>query len=128
MIKFSKAPIYQAEFSQFMIYHNIVWFDISMHYALRMAVIQGLHNSKLQHSYNRKRFLISRLSKSGSWIRSGGDSKIVKHKVVTKIGRSYLLEFRHSLQSAPSRLNCSIWLAFIAASNTYIVLGLKGWI
>jgi len=28
----------------------------------------------------------------------------------------------------PSRLNCGLWFAFIATSNTFIVLALRGWI
>jgi len=39
-----------------------------------------------------------------------------------------MLEIPSSLRSAPSRLNCGLWFAFIAASNTFIVLALRGWI
>lgn len=39
-----------------------------------------------------------------------------------------LLEILSLLWYAPSRLNCGIWFAFIAASNTFIVLALRGWV
>lgn len=42
MIELGQTPVYQAKFSKFMIYHYIMGLDISMHNALRMAVIQSL--------------------------------------------------------------------------------------
>jgi len=39
MIELGQAPVYQAKFSKFMVYHYIVGLDISMHNALRMAII-----------------------------------------------------------------------------------------
>jgi len=37
-----------------------------------------------------------------------------------------LMEILPLLQSSPSRLNCGLWFAFIAASNTFIVFGFLG--
>lgn len=39
MIEFCKTPINQAKLMLLMVNHHIVRLDISMHYALRMAVI-----------------------------------------------------------------------------------------
>ena len=42
--------------------------------------------------------------------------------MLTCVGNSAFIAVR------PHPPNCGIWLAFIAASNTFIVLGVKGWI
>lgn len=46
VVKFCKTPINQAKLSQFMVYHYIMRFHISVHYSLRMTVIQCLQKSK----------------------------------------------------------------------------------
>jgi len=38
----------------------------------------------------------------------------------------HVLEIPPLLRSAHSRLNCGLWFAFIAASNTFIVLAFRG--
>ena len=44
MIKLSETPIYQAKFAQLMVDCDIVWLHISVHYTLRVAVVQCLYH------------------------------------------------------------------------------------
>ena len=51
MIEFCKAPIYESEFSQLMVYHDIVRFDIPVHDSLRVTIIQCLQAIESPETY-----------------------------------------------------------------------------
>ena len=46
MVEFSQAPVNEAKFSICVINHYVVWFDVTMHDALRVAVVKCLKDFK----------------------------------------------------------------------------------
>jgi hypothetical protein len=46
MVKLSQSPVNEPEFSFFVINHDIVWFDVSVHDTARVTKVQSLQKLK----------------------------------------------------------------------------------